>query len=241
VTDLSLAPDATVPQLRAAGLVAARGTIVAFIEDHCACAPGWRDAIVRAHTLPFQAVGGPVDLASGGRPLDWAVFFYDYSRFAPPMASGPASSLSGANASYKMTVLKDLESVLQGGVLEVVLEQELSRRGLGMYLASDAVVVHGKRHEARDAVSLSFVLARVYASRRLAGARQLRRLTFACGAALLPWVLGARILAATLRTRRRLGKLVLASPWLVVLLCAWSLGEFTGYLFGEGTSELSWR
>ena len=80
VADFNFARDTTVPTLRAAGLAAAKGNVVAFLEDHCVCVPGWRDAIMAAHDLPVDAVGGRVDLAPGGRPLDWAVYFFTITR-----------------------------------------------------------------------------------------------------------------------------------------------------------------
>lgn len=241
VTDLAFPSDVTVPQLRAAALHASRGVIVAFLEDHCACAPGWRSAMVSAHRLPFEAVGGPVDLAPGGRPLDWAVYFYDYSRFAPPMPSGAVRSLSGANVSYRRQFLEQLGSALILEVTEVALQDALVRHRAGAYLASDAIVVHRKQHAAVPAVRLSFALARGYASHRLHGAGPFRRTAFALAALGLPVLLAGRISVATLRTRRNLGRLVIAGPWLLVLVTAWSAGEFTGYLAGAGDSQLRWR
>lgn len=239
VVDLALAPGVTVPQLRAAGLAAATGTVVAFIEDHCVVAPGWRDALVRAYERRLAAVGGPVDLAAGGRPLDWAVYFYDYSRFAPPMRSGPVRSLSGTNMSFARTFLDGSRALLQEEVLEVVLEQEIGRQGLTMYLDSGALVIHGVRHSAARAVPLAFDLARGYAARRVQGASLFRRIAFAAGTPLLPFLLASRILTAVLR-QGHLGRLTAAVPWLAVLLVAWSSGECAGYLAGAGDSDRRW-
>lgn len=242
VIDLPLARATPVPQLRGAGLAVARGTVVAFLEDHCACGPGWRDAIMRAYTQPFDAVGGPVDLAKGGHPLDWAVYFYDYARFTPPMMSGPVGSLSGANASYKHSFLQALGSTaLQEGVLEVTLEREIHRRGLAMYLSSEAIVVHGKHHSAGHAIGLTFSLARGYASARVAGFGALKRGGLAAVMPLLPLLLLSRILSSAARTRRHLARLAMALPWLLLLLGAWSIGELTGYLAGAGASRQRWR
>ena len=58
VTDFRFARDMTVPKLRAAGFAAAKGNVIAFLEDHCVCVPGWRDAIMSAHELSVDAVGG---------------------------------------------------------------------------------------------------------------------------------------------------------------------------------------
>ncbi len=241
VSDLRFAHDTTVPTLRAAGLAAANGNVVAFLEDHCICVPGWRDAIMAAHDLPVDAVGGPVELAPGGRPLDWAVYFYDYARFAPPLVSGPVYSLSGANMSFKNSFLAGLGTVLQDGVMEVILEQESNRRGTATYMASGAVVIHAKQHSFVGAVVLAFALAQGYASRRVLGKGTLQRLVYSSVTPLLPLLLTVRIVAAILRTKRNVVRLTIALPWLVTLVVAWSLGEFVGYLAGEGNSQRRWR
>ncbi|HEY8061530.1 MAG TPA: glycosyltransferase [Gemmatimonadales bacterium] len=232
---------AAVPELRAAGLARATGSIVAFIEDHCTCGPGWRDAIVAGHHFPVAGVGGPVDLGRGGRPLDWAVYFYDYARFMPPMPAGTVSSLSGANMSWKQSFLAELQPQLQTDVLEVTLMSECLRRGSEMSLAPAAIVNYRKRNAAGPAVRLAFHLARGYAARRVTGHGTGRRLVLAAAAVLLPAVLGARIVASTLRSPRNMGRLLGAAPWLVVLLVLWSLGEGTGYVAGKGDSHGQWR
>lgn len=239
---IDVAPAAgTVPELRAAGLARATGTIVAFIEDHCVCAPGWRNAIVAGHRASVAGVGGPVDLAAGGSPIDWAVYFYDYARFMPPMVSGAIPSLSGANMSWQRSFLAELSPQLKDEVLEAVLERECTQRGSGMYLSSAAIVVHSKRNSAGAAVRLAYAQARGYASGRVAGKGVLRRVALAAATVLLPALLLGRIVAATLRSRRHIARLTAASPWLLVLLVAWSLGEGVGYLAGEGKSRLQWR
>lgn len=240
VTDFRFARDMTVPKLRAAGFAAAKGNVIAFLEDHCVCVPGWRDAIMSAHELSVDAVGGPVDLSSGGLPLDWAVYFYDYSRFAPPLKTGPVPVLSGANMSFKRKFLVELGTVLQDGVTEVTLEQESRRRGASIHMAGGAAVIHGKRHSAENAISLAFALARGYASQRVHGKGRIERLVFACATPVLPILFMGRILGSILRARHNVIRFAIASPWLIVLLYAWSFGEFAGYLAGKGDSDRKW-
>ena len=240
VRDIVLA-GATVPRLRAAGLAAASGTVVAFLEDHCVCAPGWRAAIVEGHDARVVGVGGPVDLAPGGSPLDWAVYFYDYARFAPPMRPEYADSLSGANMSWTRSFLSSLGSLLRDEVRETAVTRECRLRGLAMRRSPAAIVTHGKRNTAGRAVRLAFALARGYASDRAARTGLIRRLAMAGATVLLPALLAGRIVAATLRSRRHVARLVAASPWLIVLLASWSLGEAVGYAAGAGASHLQWR
>jgi hypothetical protein len=143
--------------------------------------------------------------------------------------------------SYKGTLLRGLGANLQHGVMEVILERELRRRGVVNYIAADAIVIHSKRHSIRNAIGLAYALARGYAAQRVLGAAATRRVTYSCVTPLLPFLLGGRILAATILKRRKILQLALALPWLAVLLIAWSLGELAGYLAGEGYSQRRWR
>jgi hypothetical protein len=240
ITDIEHVGE-TVPELRATGLAVASGELIAFIEDHCRCGPGWRSAVVGGHLNAVAGVGGPVDLAGGGHPIDWAVYFYDYARFMPPMASGVTRSLSGANMSWKRGFLAELAPQLGEGVLEPVLEQECSRSGSGMYLAGDAIVTHSRETQPWPAVRLAFALARGYASKRVAGNGMPLRVARMAMAVALPVLFLARIVAAALRSGRHISKLVMALPWLVVLLVVWSAGEGVGYVAGEGDSRRQWR
>jgi len=236
-----LLPSETVPRLRAAGLARATGTIVAFIEDHCTCVPAWRDAIIDGHGADIVGVGGPVDLGPGGNPLDWAVYFYDYARFVPPMAPGPARSLSGANMSWTQAFLAEMGPGLSGEVLEAALVRECARRGGGMFLSAAAIVVESRSNRAAGALRLAFAQARGYAAGRVAGASLVGRLALAVASVVLPPLLAARIVAATLRSRRHISRLVMALPWLAAVLAVWSAGEAAGYVAGEGASHRRWR
>src|SRR5437016_4269260 len=96
-----LASSATIPQLRAAGLRAARGRILAITQDHCTAEEGWLMAVVDAHRAPDIAVGGAVEIEDGGRTVDWAVDFCEYGRYMLPLATGPSADLPGSNVTYK--------------------------------------------------------------------------------------------------------------------------------------------
>jgi hypothetical protein len=236
IVDLRLPEKTRAPSLRAAGLVRSRAPVVAFIEDHCTCEPGWAAALLRAHAEGHTAVGGPVEQADGAGRLDWAVYFYDYGRYMPPCEAGAVAQLSGLNMSFARPVLDETLGRQPGAVFEAEVQSEMRRRGHGLWLEPAAVVEHGAHRPAREAVSQAYGLARGYASRRLAGHSRARRAAYAAASAVLPVVLAARIVAGVLHKRRRRVALLLALPWLAILLLAWSAGEASGYLDGDGQS-----
>ncbi len=162
------------------------------------------------------------------------MYFYDYGRYMPPCAAGPVEQLSGLNMSFKRDLLAATLGASSVGIFEAELQAELRRRGRLLYLEPVAVVTHRGHRGAGEAMAQAFRLARGYAGRRLAGASGLRRGAYGAGSLLLPAILGARIVAATLQKRRHRGALLGALPWLAVLLAAWSAGEVAGYLAGPG-------
>jgi hypothetical protein len=239
--DLVLPHSTNVPRLRVAGLEASSGRIVAFLEDFAVPATGWRDALVQAFVPPVRAVGGPVELASGGGALDWAVYFYDYGRFAPPLVSNVTESLSGVNVAYERALLDELTPALADGLHEATVERTLQQRGVTMWMAATAPVAVARRQRVGDAVALAYHLARGYAARRVAGAGVRQRVVRLAAAPLVPFVLFARAAGTVRRSPTLVVQFAAAAPWLFVLQCAWGIGEAVGSLAGAGDSDAQWR
>ncbi|MFQ5615522.1 MAG: glycosyltransferase, partial [Anaerolineales bacterium] len=123
-------------ELRAIGIKAARGQVIAITEDHCIAPPNWFAAILQAHndhppdaTHPPDAIGGAVDNAATGRLLDRAVYLTEYVEFASPVPRGPVSQLPAANVSYKRPALEAMRTSLARGYHETALHQQMIEAG----------------------------------------------------------------------------------------------------------------
>lgn len=238
--DVPLPAATTVPMLRAEGVHRSRGRVIALLEDHCTCQPGWCAAVLAAHQPPFEAVGGPVEQAPDARALDWAVYFSDYGRFAPPCPETMAA-LPGCNMSFSRDALMTLEGLWSDGLFEATLLPELRRQHYRLRVAPGASVVHRKHYHFGPAIAQSWHLARSYAAQRLAPAGLVRRVGFAAASFVLPLLLPVRTIRRALATPGHTGRLVRALPALIALLWTWSAGETVGYLFGAGGSADEWR
>lgn len=237
----SLPEDATVPELRTHGLKNARGDIVALSEDNVLFDADWCAALKKAHKLPHEVIGGPVARVDERRAQDWAVYFYEYGRFMPPVSAGPVAALAGNNVSYKRAALSAVWERVEDGFVETFIHEELRRRGHTLYLAPEAKVYHFKQYAFGKTLRRCFSHGRSFAGLRIQEASLGRRFAFIAGSLALPVLLPARILLRTLRKRRHLLALARSFPYLLGFLTSWSLGEFCGYAAGPGDSIRHWK
>lgn len=228
-------------QGRAQAVRLANTPIVAFIEDHCCADPGWAEALVRAHQGPWVCVGYAFTNPNPKSYLARATIMAEYGMWLHPATSGPASVLPSHNISYKREPLISL-----GNELEILLTpdfgayQQFTRRGLKMYLESAALVGHFSDKYVRDQIAASFAFSRLLGARRAQTQKwSLRKRIFYSG--LTPFAAPAFALwrlVASLRNKHSLwGTLVIALPIIFLRFPVSGLGEATGYLFGEGSSD----
>jgi glycosyltransferase involved in cell wall biosynthesis len=236
-----LSEKTTVPKLRARGILEARGEIVALLEDFCTFDCKWREEIEKAHEKPYSIVGGAVENFSGATALDWAVYFYDYGKYMPPVTSGVTDTLSGMNVSYKREVLDSLRENYENGFFEFFIHEELKRRGHELYLTQSAVIFHRKNYNLKR-ISVQFHhQARSFAARRVNCFPLSKRFSFLLASLTLPILLPARILSRTINKKRHFKELIKSVPFLMILMSVWAYGEFCGYLSGEGNSGKEWK
>ena len=97
-------PGSDVFRMRAEGLVAANGQIVAITEDHCVPDPQYLASVLRAHEqYPEPAVAGAVINGTTRRLVDRVNFLLVHARNQPPRDSLPAPGWvpTPTNISYK--------------------------------------------------------------------------------------------------------------------------------------------
>jgi len=217
---------------RAAALAVATGEIVAMLEDRGVPRPEWAATLRELHGRhPHEVIGGAVDWAGQG-VLSWAVYACDFGRYASVHSEGAREFLTDCNLSYKRRALDATRSLWGERYHETQVHDQLRRDGVVLWFSPDAVV-----EEARAGLRLVPLLTeriawgRLYGAIRLTGAPTGRRWLQAMTAAVLPLLLYWRIVRR--HAGRTPGRLVRATPALLLLLAAWTLGECAGYLTGE--------
>ena len=237
---LSFDEPMAVPELRAAGIAAARAPHVAVIEDHCVVRDGWAARISAAHGRGHSVVGGAVRNGATRRLRDWAAFFCEYSEHMEPIPEGPTTSLTGMNVSYDRRAIETMSPLLDEGRWETWLHPHLVENGIGLHAEADMALEHVKDFGFREFVSQRYHYARSHAGMRN---RELgaKRAIYVLGSPALVPLLYARIARNIFGKRRHRGRFVAATPLVLVYLSVWSFGEAVGYAFGGGRSLLRVR
>jgi hypothetical protein len=222
-------------ELRARGVAAARGEIVALMEDHGVADPHWCARIVEAHREPVAAVGGAIHNRVDCI-LNWAVYFCDFGQYENPVRPVETAALSDANVSYKRSALESIRAVWRDVFHEGAINYALQTRGERLLLSPDLIVRQNRLHlDLRTALVERWVWGRSYgADRNLAG---LSRWIWAGLSLAIPGLILARLSANALRGKRHLGPFCRAFPMTALLTIAWCLGEMTAYLRGDKKSR----
>jgi hypothetical protein len=221
--------------LRTIGLAAARGRVVALTEDHAVASDTWCADMVRllAEHPEAAAIGGAVECRSA-RLLNWAVYYCDFGRYQNPLPAGPARYVSDSNVAYRRAALEAVRDAWRDDYHETIVHDALVARGLELWLHPGSLVwqERGELSAAR-ALQERRVWGRSFAGTRVQGAPLARRLAYAAASVLLPALLTLRLARGVVRRRRTLRRFAACLPWIVVLQCAWALGELAGYLTAD--------
>jgi len=218
---------------RAAGLAAANGAIIAIIEDRGVPDTDWAAAVDRLHREhEFTVIGGAVECGID-RNLNWAVYFCDFSRYQLPFTAGPRPYVTDVNIAYKREALMAVRGLWEGRYHETTVNWALTKNGHTLFLSPQMIVRQVSGHMTLGRVLHErFDWGRLFAYTRARECTTLQRTGYALLSPALPLLLFVRHVRTQLHKRVRLGRFVLASP-LVLLLVSWALGEALGYLTGR--------
>jgi hypothetical protein len=228
----------TVPERRACGVAAARGDVVAIIEDTCVPAPGWAHALRLAHARGEAVIGGAVIPAPGLSGASVAAFLVEFGAYLPA-AGGPTRHVAGCNFSYARALLEQERAAWRDGLYETFLNEQLAGRGAPVLFEPAALVLYGAATPLPAAVRDRFHHGRTYGGLRYRG----RRAAGLAHAALAPFLVPlmawrtARAIARAGEAGRRLWN---AYPLTIPLIAAWAAGELIGAAAGPGGSTERW-
>ncbi len=233
-------PGKNVFRLRAAGLRAARASIVALTEDHCRASADWCARILAAHEEHPEAdvIGGGVENGASRRSIDWANFFVSNAPYLPPVELREGPDITGqANVSYKRRVLARYpDDALDEGLFR----RQLAAAG-GKLIVDDRIVVeHVQSLSAPETLAIHYHDGRCVAAAaraRSPGARAWLGIAKGLAWPLRVPLATGLILARIVTTRPAHARTaILCAPWLLAVIAAHKAGELVGSIAGAGKS-----
>ncbi len=231
--------QATVPQLRRLGVMAASGELVGIIEEHCVAEPGWIREAEAAHRLgSYGAVGGPVLDSNYSRRRDWVVYFCEYSGFLPPFPDGEYAALNGANIAYRRAVLLEHADLLEKGFWEASLHPVLWAKGIRFRAAPRMLVRHCGPFPFGYYLRQRYLFSRAFAGARKDTLAFTRRTAYLVAAPAIPLLLLARMARRVARDGRLKREFLRTLPLIAVALTVYATGEWVGYAAGPGRALL---
>jgi Glycosyl transferase family 2 len=221
----------------AAGVRVASAPVVSIAEEHAYPAPGWAEALIKAHRdHSWAAISGTLANANPGNMINWASFFTDFGPWVEPAEAGEISHLAWHHAAYKRGLLLEYGSQLEAMLeTESILHRDLQNRGYRFYLEPAAKTKHVSISQLSSYIAAEFHAARMCAAShaRLAKWSVFRRILYICRVPLIPFIRLQRVLRHIFRSGR--GELVpRILPALILGQVADGLGQLTGYTFGAG-------
>lgn len=229
----------TIPQLRGAGIAAARGDLVAILDPYCIVDGRWLTELIRLHAeRPEVVIGGAVVLGDDG-PLNlgaWATYLGEYAAFMPPLAGGPAHELTGNNLVYKRQALALNTEVECTGFWKAFFNHQLQSQGYELWSAPSLVVKLHKPIPWGQFFRSRYHHGRCFAAMRVADAPRSQRYLRLLTVPLLPYLALWRQLRSFWPKRRHRKQFVLALPLLFLFHLSWAWGELWGYMRGPGRS-----
>lgn len=225
--------------LRARGMLAAQGDVIALLEDHGRPDERWCANTVAAHRSGYAAIGGAIE-NDIDRPLNWAVYYCDFGKYQNPLPSGESTFASDANVSYKRSALESIRSTWEKSFREVVVNGMLMSLGEKLALQSN-MIVYQHRSDLRlgPALRERYIWGRSYAATRSALLSNSKRMIYAALAPVLPVILMLRMADTAWKRRNHFRQFLGALHFSAMLVVTWSLGECVGYLYGVGSRPLA--
>ena len=225
-----------IPRLRHRGVLAARGELIAILEDHVDVELHWAATIFQVMADPeVAAVGGKVEAGQEGW-VNWGVFLADYARYIGPVAEGEHADLPGNNIAYRREALLAHADALAEGKWESWVNERLAAEGRRLVSTNRMVVRHCKSFRLKEFLRLRWHFGRSYAGMRISSLGWVKRAVYGVGSTILPVLLTVR--ATRLIASRDVPKSRLAACWplIALVMTVGAAGECAGYIFGPGRS-----
>lgn len=223
-----------IPELWAIGINEAGGDYVALTTTHFVPAKNWLAEIIKAHDSEYAGIGGAIENDAQAGLVSWAIYFCRYSRYMLPFAQRKVEDFAADNASYKYCSFERVKSAMAGGFWEAFVHQAMRKEKMRLSLNPNIVVYHQESFTFSDFMRQRFQHGKQFGSTRARNISGAKRIALILLSPLIPLVYLYRITRRVFSKKRNVGKYFLSLPILFLFLTSWAVGEFCGYLAGNG-------
>lgn len=216
---------------RAAGLAAAKGDIIAILEDRGHPAPDWAATVVRLHRETGRnVIGGAIDCKEPVGDLNWAFWVTDFGRYGRPFDTHSAEWVSDVNVTYSRKALEATRHLWKDRFHEPVVNWHLISLGEELLLSNELVVNHVRPPATlRRLLPERFHWGRLFGWIRAKHFTPRQRFMYIALSPLIPPSLWVRHGVMQWKKGRGLRYLKVL-PFVIILTVAWTVGEVWGYV-----------
>ncbi len=227
----------------AAGIHAARGKAVVMAEDHSFPAANWAEMLMARQREGYAVIAPAVENGNPGTAVSWANFQLTFIEWFRPGGSGEVRRGPGHNSCYDRGKLLAMGGEMSKWLVsEGFLQDEMQRRGHRVYLEAATRTRHVNISLLRGLWGHSYLGGRIFGGFRAANWPFWKKLIYAGGFWLVPWLRLLRLfqMLATPEQRRE-ARLWTALPLTLSALYCHAFGEAVGTLAGPGEAMLSYQ
>ena len=207
----------------------AAGEFILLTEDHCEPCSDWVRCLCEAQTEDRAAVGGVVH-SDAESSIDWAFYYVDFYRYVKPVLARPVPTLTVCNVAYRRTYLNQIKPLWKTIFHETAINDALRDRFGSLWITPKAEVKMRRHVRLADALYERYAFGRLFGYTRMNFVSRSRCAYYTVFAPLLPFLLFSRMTIKALSRRHILAVFVRALPPLILMILAWSWGEWLGYV-----------
>jgi len=222
--------NSLIPQLWRVGIVAARADKVALSTAHCVPESGWVDRLMATDMTMRPGIGGVIVNDDAADARAWAIYLLRYISFSPPQQKRQVTEIAADNAIYRRRDILEHADLLEQGFWEPSFHSRFRQAGMVLELHPELRVIHHNQYTTRQFFAQRLAHGKAFGLARAREISTARRVLLITLSPLLPVLFLAKTVSAVVHNGRYTSKLLSASPWLLVFLFAWGLGEVRGYL-----------
>lgn len=226
-------------ELASRALLNSKEEVILLTEDHCIPDPDWVSRLYETLEDGNAAVGGVVKVSDNTSSIDWAFYFVDFYRYAPPVIDGSSPTLTVCNVAYRRACLEEIDPSWKNLFHETAVNDNLKARFGPLKLSNKAQVTMNRHVRFSDALRERYVYGRLFGCTRLEQGSKNHRFIYILGAPALPIVIMARMIRKAIINKSLSKKLFLSILPLSCMVLAWSWGEWLGYITRRRPQDLT--